>query len=56
MNLFGEKKLYKVVWRYDSFCTPTTEIVAAKDPAHAWKKIKKQHSLSIDLVSLKEIK
>lgn len=56
MNLFGKKKLYKVIWRYDAFCIPTAEIVAAKDPAHAWKKIKKQHSLSIDLVSLKEIK
>ena len=55
MSLFGERKLYKVIWRYDVFCSPTTEIVSAKDPAHAWKKIKKQHALPIDLVSLKEI-
>ena len=56
MSLFGKKKLYKIVWRYNAICTPTTEIVAAKDPAHAWKKIKEQHSFPIDLVSLEEIK
>lgn len=55
MSLFAKKKLYKVVWRYNSFCTPHTEIVAAKDPAHAWKKVKREHAIHIDLVSLKEI-
>ena len=55
MSLFGKKKLYKVVWQYDEFCIPVTEIVAAKDPAHAWKKIKKQYSLLTGLISLEII-
>ena len=55
MGLFSKKKLYKIVWRYGSLCYCHTEIVAARDPAKAWKKIKKEHGASIDLVLLEEI-
>lgn len=55
MSLFSKKKLYKIVWRYDPLCSCHTEIVAAKDPAKAWKKIKKEHAISIELVLLEEI-
>lgn len=55
MGLFSKKKLYKIVWRYGNLCYCHTEIVAARDPAKAWKKIKKEHGASIDLVLLEEI-
>ena len=48
------KKVYIVVWRYDAFCSPNTELIKAKDAYTAWQKIKKQHSISIDLVEVKE--
>ena len=57
MNLFAKKKLYKVVWSWDNpYYYSYTEIVKAKDPAHAWKKLCRQHFVSINLVSLEEIK
>ena len=55
MGIFSKKKLYKIVWRYDSLSYCHTEIVVAKDPARAWKKIKKEHAINIDLVLLEEI-
>lgn len=55
MGYFSKKKLYKIVWRYSPLCYCHIEIVTAKDPAKAWKKIKKEHGISIDLVSLEEI-
>lgn len=55
MGFFTKKKLYKIVWRYDPLCSCHIEIVAAKDPAKAWKKIKKEHAISIELVLLEEI-
>lgn len=54
MKFFQKKKLYKIVWQYDYLCPCHTEIVIAKDPARAWKKIKKEHAITIDLVSLEE--
>lgn len=55
MGFFSKKKLYKIVWQYDPLCHRHTEIVTAKDPAKAWKKIKKEHAITIDLVLLEEI-
>ena len=56
MSLFAKKKLYKVVWSWDnSYYYSYTEIVKAKDPAHAWKKICRHHVYTINLVSLEEI-
>ena len=54
MGIFSKKKLYKIVWRYDPLSHCHTEIVVAKDHAKAWKKIKKEHAINIDLVSLEE--
>ena len=48
------KKVYVVVWRYDSFCHPTTELIKAKDAYSAWRKIKRQHGISIDLIEVRE--
>lgn len=55
MGFFSKKKLYKIIWQYGRSYPYHTEIVAAKDPAKAWKEIKKEHGISIDLVLLEEI-
>lgn len=56
MSLFGKKYLYKIVWAYSSITgCPHTEIIKAKDPSHAWKKIKKEHCYPITLISLEII-
>lgn len=49
------KHTYVVVWRYDAMCPNTTVVVEAKSIAKAWKKVQKQHSIPIDLVSIEEI-
>ena len=49
-----DKKIYKVVWTYDSFCPPTTELVKAKDMYNAWNKIRKRHALPITLIEVSE--
>ena len=51
MGIFIKKKLYKIVWRYSHLGYCHTESVTARDPAKAWKKIIKEHGVSIDLVS-----
>ena len=57
MSLFGEKKLYKITWSWGNpYVDSYTEIIAAKDPAHAWKKLCRQHFVSINLISLEELK
>ena len=39
MSLFGKKKLYKIIWSWGNpYIDSYTEIIAAKDPAHAGKK------------------
>ena len=45
MGLFKKKKIYKVIWAFDSLpMTSThTEYVKAKDEADAWYKIATQH-------------
>lgn len=53
MGLFSKKKLYKVKWTYGYGVH--TDIVAARDPAQAWKKVKKEH-WALSLVELEEIK
>ena len=56
MRIFN-KNLYKIIWSWGNpYCETYTEIVSAKDPAQAWKKIKRKHAISINLVSLEEIK
>lgn len=44
-NLFKRKKLYKVVWETVIGDT-RQDIISARDPAHAWKKIKKDYPFS----------
>ena len=54
--LFKKRKIYKVVWAYDIECSPDTEYVKAFDIAHAWKKIKRQHAIPIQVISIEEVK
>lgn len=56
MSLFGERKIYKVVWRYDSCCSSNVDFVKATDAYKAWKKIVRKHAIHIEMVSVKEIK
>lgn len=57
MCLFKKKKIYKLIWQYD---TPSpysfTELIKAYDPAHAWKIVKRIHSIDISLVSVEEVR
>ena len=52
MSWFSTKKIYKVIWKYDSTSTVSyTEIVKAHDIADAWAKIRRTHSVAISLES-----
>ena len=53
MGLFSKKKLYKIKWSY-SIGVIHTDIIAARDPAQAWKKLKEKHFLA-SLVEMEEI-
>ena len=57
MCLFKKKKIYKLIWQYD---TPSqysyTELVKAYDPAHAWKIIKRGYATAISLISVEEVR
>ena len=53
MSLFGKKKLYKIKWSY-GLGIIHTDIIAARDSAQAWKKLKKEHFLA-SLVEMEEI-
>lgn len=48
------KKVYRVVWRYDRLCYPSTTLVKAKSPYDAWHKVEKQHAISIELIDITE--
>ena len=48
------KKVYRVVWRYDRLCHPSTTLVKAKNPYDAWRKVEKQHAISIELIDIIE--
>lgn len=50
-----KKRTYMVIWRYNALCPSSTVIVEAKSLVKAWEKVQKQHSIPIDLVSIKEI-
>lgn len=50
----NRKKIYQITWRYDGLCSPTTELVKGKNPYDAWRRLKRQHALSIDLMEIKE--
>lgn len=57
MGLFTKKNLYKIVWGWNSPSYYSyTEIVKARDAAHAWSKIRRKHCIDISLISLEEIK
>ena len=57
MCWFKKKKIYKVVWKYDSTSTVSyTELVKAYDEADAWRLIRKKHSVAITLDSMEETK
>ena len=44
MKLFKKKKIYRVIWAFDSQTIIThTEYVKANDAADAWRQIAKQH-------------
>ena len=53
MGLFSKKKLYKVEW---TRCLGIvhTDIIEAKNPAQAWKKLKEEHCLA-SLVEMEEM-
>lgn len=56
MRIF-KRNLYKIIWSWGNpYYGTYTEVVSARDPAQAWKKIKRKHYISINLVSLEEIK
>ena len=52
--ILDSQKVYRVVWRYDALCHPSTTLVRAKDHYSAWQKVQKQHAISIDLVEVSE--
>jgi len=54
---FKRKKIYKVTWSYygDPKFGICNEIVKAKDAAHAWKKVRRQHNFAISCVEIKEV-
>lgn len=55
MSLF-KQNLYKVVWAYETWLNPTTEIVKARDMGHAWEKVRKEHShWPITLIAMEKI-
>ena len=53
MGLFLKKKMYKIEWTH-GFGIVYTDIIAARDPAQAWKKLKEKHFLA-SLVEMEEI-
>ena len=56
MCCFKKKKIYKVIWRYDSTSTVSyTELVKACDVADAWKLVRRMHSVAISMDSIEEI-
>ena len=54
MSLFSKKKIYKIKWTY-GLGIIHTDLVAARDPAQAWNKIKKDY-WSPSLIEMEEIK
>ena len=55
MKLFAKKYVYKVEWAYDSWLPSTVEYVKARDAAHAWRIIKRQHALGITCKDITQI-
>jgi hypothetical protein len=55
MSLFSKKGIYKVEWAYDNWLPSYTEYVKAKDMAHAWKIIARQHGISITCINIERI-
>ena len=59
MFWFKKKKkyIYKIIWCYQA-CPDylSTEYVKGKDEWDAWKKIKKEHSYSLNCVYIEKVK
>ena len=54
-NLFKPEKVYCVRW---AWCdrTPNQDIICARDTAHAWRKLKREHPFAVYCFSITEIK
>ncbi len=57
MCWFKKKKIYKVIWKYDSISNMSyTELVKACDEAAAWQFVRRRHSVAITMDSIEEVK
>lgn len=57
MCWFKKKKIYKLIWKYDSTGNMSyTEIVKACDEAEAWRQIRSRHSVAVTLDSIEELR
>lgn len=54
-NLFKPKKVYCVRWAWMDG-VPRQDILSARDTAHAWKKLKREHPFAVYCFSITEIK
>lgn len=55
LNLFKPKKIYSIKWGYN-FGDVNHDIISARDIAHAWKKLKREHPCALYCFSVTEIK
>lgn len=55
MKLFAKKYVYKVEWAYADWASSNVEYVKARDIAHAWRKIKRQHCVNITCKNITQI-
>lgn len=55
MKLFAKKYVYKVEWAYEPYLPSTVEYVKARDAAHAWRIVKRQHYISITCKDITKI-
>ena len=54
-NLFKPKKVYCVRWGYN-IKNVNQDIICARDTAHAWRKLKREHPCALYCFSITEIK
>ncbi len=52
---FKKKYTYLVKWSYEPGLTVFSELIKAHDPADAWQRIRKQHAISITMVSVERV-
>lgn len=53
---FKKKKTYLIKWNYGIGDIPEAELIKGYDYADAWRRLKKEHSLAISLVSIAEVR